>query len=230
MLHLLRRIIVGSSATPREGAVTGDNTIILIVDDHGIVRTGMRRLLEAQPRTQVLEAADGDTAMELAASARPDIVLLDLNLRHVSGFDILRRLLQADPARRIIICSMYADALHAARALRLGARGYVSKGSSAEELLAAIRRVAEGGRYVEQEIAQELSLWNPEAEDPLHRLTTRDLEILRLLGEGRSLNEIADILGIAYKTVANTCTQIKSKLGVERTADLIRLSVERHFS
>ncbi len=205
-------------------------TTVLIVDDHAIMRAGLRRLLEAEPGTRVLDVSGGEEALAIARTERPTLILLDLNLPDISGFEVLRRLLLEDRMARIVICSMHTDALHAARALRAGARGYISKSAGVEELLTAVRRVAGGGRYVEQEIAQELSLWNPEAEDPLSRLSTRDLEILRLLGEGKSLTEIAALLGIAYKTVANVCSQIKSKLGLERTADLIRLPIERNVS
>jgi len=111
----------------------------------------------------------------------------------------------------------------AARALKLGARGYVSKNAAPEELRVALRRVAQGMTYVENEIAQILAV-APEGERA--KLTQRDLEILRLLGEGRSFTEIAACLGLGYKTVANQATAIKAKLGVARTADLIRLSVE----
>ena len=98
--------------------------------------------------------------------------------------------------------------------------------ASPEELLEAVRRVSCGGRYIEGEIAQELALQAATTGTVMERLTERDLEILRLLGDGRGLAEIADALGVGYKTVANTCSQIKAKLGVARTADLIRLSIE----
>ena len=127
---------------------------------------------------------------------------------------------------RIVVFSMHAEPVYAARALRLGARGYVSKSAGADELVTAVKRVAEGGRYVEREIAGELAFAQLSSEDPLQQLSTREIEILRLLGEGNSLTEIAQAIGVAYKTVANTCSIIKSKLGVERTADLIRLSME----
>jgi DNA-binding NarL/FixJ family response regulator len=203
---------------------------ILVVDDHAIVRTGLRRLFAALPDIIMVEAATGRDALAQLREHRPDIVLLDLNLPGMGGLEVLRRLLAEDPAARILVFSMHAEALYAARALQAGARGYVSKNADPEELLTALQRIAEGGRYIEQEIAQELALQTVPAEHPLRRLTARDLEILRLLGEGRSLAEIAGALGVGYKTVANTCSQLKSKLGVARTADLIRLSVEMGVS
>jgi DNA-binding NarL/FixJ family response regulator len=160
---------------------------------------------------------------------RTDVVLLDLNLPGMTGLEVLRRLIAEDRDAAVLVFSMHAEPIYAQRALRAGACGYISKSAPAEELIEAVQRVARGGRYVERELAIELS-FSPSAEDPLSQLTAREADILRLLGEGKSLNGIADSLGVAYKTVANTCTTIKNKLGVERTADLIRLSVEMRRS
>jgi DNA-binding NarL/FixJ family response regulator len=121
---------------------------------------------------------------------------------------------------------MHADPAYASRALRSGAVGFVGKSASADELIEAVKSAAAGQRYIDRRLASEMVL-NPVEGDPLSSLTNRETEILRLLGEGKSLNEIANTFGIAYKTVANTCTRLKEKLGVDRTADLIRISLER---
>jgi two-component system, NarL family, invasion response regulator UvrY len=199
---------------------------ILLVDDHIVVREGVRRLLAGIGGIEVREAASGDAALQMFSAERPDLVLLDLNLVGIGGLELLRRLLALDEKVRVVVFSMHAEPIYAARALRLGARGYVSKSAGADELVTAVKRISEGGRYVEQEIASELAFSELSADDPLQQLTTREIEILRLLGEGNSLTEIARSIGVAYKTVANTCSIIKSKLGVERTADLIRVSIE----
>ena len=199
---------------------------ILLVDDHMVVREGVRRLLSEMGGVQIYEAASGEEALALFAKERPELVLLDLNLTGIGGLELLRRLLSEDEKVRVVVFSMHAEPIYAARALRLGARGYVSKSAGADELITAVKLVAEGGRYVEREIAGELAFTQVSTDDPLQQLTTREIEILRLLGEGNSLTEIAKAIGVAYKTVANTCSIIKSKLGVERTADLIRLSME----
>jgi two-component system, NarL family, invasion response regulator UvrY len=199
---------------------------ILLVDDHIVVREGVRRLLSAIDGAEILEASTGNEALDLARSERPELVLLDLNLTGIGGLELLRRLIEEDEKLRVVVFSMHAEPIYAARALRLGARGYVSKSAGADELITAIKRVADGGRYVEREIAGELAFTQLSNDDPLQRLTMREIEILRLLGEGNSLTEIAKSIGVAYKTVANTCSIIKSKLGVERTADLIRVSME----
>lgn len=198
----------------------------LLVDDHAVVRAGLRRLLAALPGVEISEAAEGRGALAAVRAEQPDVVLLDLNLPGLGGLELLRRVLLEHPAARVMVLSMHAEALYAARALQAGAAGYLSKNASPEELLEAIRRVAAGGRYIEGAIAQELALQTAATGNPVDRLTSRDLEILRLLGRSQSLAQIAEALGISYKTVANACSGIKAKLGVARTGDLVRLSIE----
>ena len=199
---------------------------ILVVDDHAIVRAGLRRLLATLPQAEIREAATGRDALVAYREERADIVLLDINLPGIGGLELLGRILLLDKTARVIIFSMHAEAIYAGRAMEAGAMGYVSKNAAPDEVLAAIRKVADGGRYIENEIAQDMALQPAPGGDLMKQLTERDLEILRLLGEGRSLAEIAEALGVGYKTVANTSSQIKGKLGVTRTADLIRLSIE----
>jgi two-component system, NarL family, invasion response regulator UvrY len=199
---------------------------VLIVDDHVVVREGVRRLLALMPDMSVSEASAGREALMLFRAERPDLVVLDLNLKDWSGLELLRRLLIEDKAVRVLVLSMHAESIYAGRALRAGARGYVSKNAAADEMVTAIRQVAAGGRYVEREIADELAVTQYSVDDPLQQLTTREVDILRLLGEGKSLAAIAQTLGVTYKTIANSCSLIKGKLGVERTADLIRLTFE----
>lgn len=195
---------------------------ILIVDDHAMIRAGLKQLC-ANTGAEVLEADSGMAALAMQQSERPQVTVLDLNMPGVSGFELLRQLLEADGAARILVFSMHGEAVYAAKALQTGARGYVSKNASPEEFRLALSRITQGLTYVEGEIAQALLALPVEQRQ---QLSERDLEILRLLGEGRSFTEIAAHLGLGYKTVANAATQIKSKLGVGRTADLIRLSVE----
>ena len=200
---------------------------VLLVDDHAIVRAGLRRLFGALPGVQISEAATGCEALALVRGEPPTVIVLDLNMPGLGGLELLRRVLVEHPKAHVLVLSMYAEALYATRALRAGAAGYLSKNASPEELLEAVRRVAEGGRYIEAEIAQALALQAAKNGNPMEQLTERDLQIMRRLGEGQSLSEIAVALSVSYKTVANTCSQIKAKLGVARTADLVRLSVQR---
>lgn len=205
---------------------------LLMVDDHAIVREGLRRLLApeggkpALPDLVIADAASAAQAAELYRAGRFDVVLLDLNLPGGSGLELLRRLRVMDPAVRVLVLSMHAEPLYVARALGAGARGYVSKAAGAAELLAAIKQVAAGGHYVEQELAASLLALRGRGEDPLQRLSAREADIMRQLGEGRSLAVIASALGVTYKTVANSVSVIKTKLGAERMADLIRIAIE----
>ena len=199
---------------------------LLVIDDHDIVRQGVQRLLSLMPGTVVNEAACVETGYAAFERLRPDVVVLDINLDGGSGLELLGRLRAADERVKVVMFSMHADPTYANRALRSGATGFVSKSAGAEELIDAVKAALSGQRYIDKRLAQEMAL-NPIEGDPLTSLTNRESEILRLLGEGKSLNEIASTFGIAYKTVANTCTRLKEKLGVDRTADLIRISIER---
>jgi DNA-binding NarL/FixJ family response regulator len=199
---------------------------ILIVDDHGVVREGLKRLLIAHFEAQVFEAENIDDGLATYASEKPDIVLLDLNLEGAGGLELLRRVLVADSAARVVIFSMHHEPIYAVRALRGGAQGYVSKSAPVEELIAAIEKVRAGEQYIDRDLASRIAVSQISSDDPLQSLSIREVEILRMLGQGKSMTSISESLGIAYKTVANICTQMKVKLGVDRTADLIRLAVE----
>jgi two-component system invasion response regulator UvrY len=198
---------------------------VLLVDDHAIVRDGLKRLLADLDVGPILEAASGRAALDLARAERPQLVILDLNLPDLGGLELLGRLLREDPAVRVLVLSMHAEPLYASRALQGGAKGYVSKAAAPAEIVAAVRALVRGEGYVEAKVAQAIAL-SGGTRAPLDRLTVRDLETLRLLAEGRSLSEIAAALGVAYKTAANGCTQLKEKLGVSRTGELIRMAVE----
>lgn len=198
----------------------------LLVDDHAVVREGIRRLLPVHFEAQVSEAGDVESGLVIYERERPDIVLLDLNLAGTGGLEMLRRILALDASAKVVIFSMHAEPVYAVRAMKAGARGYVSKSAPVDELVAAIRKVSAGGQYIDREVASRIAVSQLTAEDPMQQLSMREAEILRLLGQGKSLTAISESLGVAYKTVANTCSNMKAKLGVERTADLIRLAIE----
>ncbi len=202
---------------------------VLVIDDHAIVREGVRRLLATISGIEIHEAETAQEAMTLSRSVRPDVVVLDINLDGSSGLDLLRRLKADNAGARVVMFTMHAEPSYAMRALKAGAAGYVSKSAEASELVTAVKKIASGDRYLDRSVASELVFSASFNEDPLQKLSNREVEILRLLGEGKSMSEIADTFGVAYKTIANSCTRLKEKLGVERTADLIRLSVERRI-
>jgi two-component system invasion response regulator UvrY len=198
---------------------------ILLVDDHAIVRDGLRRLLSTLGAGVIHEAAGGREAVAIARARPLDLIVLDLNLPELGGLELLQRLLQTGAAP-ILVFSMHAEPLYVVRAMDAGAHGYVSKNAAPDELLTAVRRVASGGRYIESELAQALALQAASPPLSIDQLSSRDLEILRLLARGKSLSQIASALGIGYKTVANTLSLIKGKLGVGGTADLVRVALE----
>lgn len=195
---------------------------VLVVDDHVIVREGVRRLLAALPAKAVYEAETPFEALDVFRKMRPDVVVLDINLKGGSGLEVIRRLRADDPKARIVVFSMYSDLVYAHSAQRAGALGYVSKSAPSDELILAIRKAMNGEAHVDADTQGS----SAEAPTPARKLSTRELEILHMLGEGQSLSDIAEGLGVAYKTIANTSTRIKEKLGVERTSDLIRFAVE----
>ena len=201
---------------------------ILLVEDHALVRAGLKRLLAPLCDGEIVETADGRDALARARALKPDLIILDLNLPGLGGLELLRRMIQQG-AGPILVLTMHAEPLYAKRALEAGAAGYMTKNASPDELIAAVRRVCAGGRYVEATLAQQLAL-QVGAAPGLDILTARELEIMRLLAKGASLAEIAAAVGVGYKTIANNCSQIKSKLGVSRTADLVRLAIETGVS
>jgi two-component system, NarL family, invasion response regulator UvrY len=200
---------------------------VLVVEDHAIVRAGIRRLLHERGDIEVQEAATGETALAEITSRGFALVILDLNLPGLAGLELLRRIVRLAPGQPVLIFSQHTEAIYATRALETGARGFVSKNANPEELLDAVDTILNGGVAIEKDVAAEMAAHELAEDAYLRPLTERDLEILRLLSAGDSLSEIADKLGIAYKTVANTLGRIKEKLGVGQTSELIRIAVGR---
>ena len=200
---------------------------LLVVDDHAIVRSGIRRLLGERTDIQVLEAASGEEAMHMVSDRPVSLIVLDLNLPGLGGLELLRRLVRAAPKTPILVFSQHAEAIYATKALEAGARGFVSKNAMPEEFLEAVDAVLAGAIAIEKSVQREMAVRDLAEDAYLKPLTERDIEILRLLAAGNSLTEIAEKLGIAYKTVANTLSRIKEKLGVGQTSDLIRIAIGR---
>jgi len=200
---------------------------VLVVEDHAIVRAGIRRLLGERGDMEVFEAATGEAALAEIAAQEFALIILDLNLPGLAGLELLRRIVRQTPSAPVLIFTQHTEAIYATRALETGARGFVSKNASPEELLEAVETILNGGAAIEKDVAAEMAAHDLAEDAYLKPLTERDLEILRLLSAGDSLSEIADKLGIAYKTVANTLGRIKEKLGVGQTSELIRIAVGR---
>jgi DNA-binding NarL/FixJ family response regulator len=204
---------------------------VLIVDDHPIVASGCRTVLADEPDIVLLEASNAETAEHSFNTERPDICVIDINLPTVSGFELARRLLMHDASARVIMFSMNDDPVFIARAIEIGAKGYVSKTGDPQDLVDAIREVGKGGVYLPPELARSMAFAGPAvAKSPLAKLNVREMEILRLLSAGKSLSEIAWMVHSPYKTVANTSSIIRQKLGVRTSAELVRLAIESGVS
>jgi len=200
---------------------------ILIVDDHPIVASGCRAVLAGEGEIDILEAADAESGECIFIVERPDVSVIDINLPTVSGFELARRILERDPAARIIMFSMNDDPAFAARAIESGARGYVSKTGDPNDLVEAIRAVGKGDTYLPSAIARSIAFAGPQlAQNPLAKLNAREMEILRLLSAGKSLSEIAWLVQSSYKTVANTSSIMRQKLGVKTSVELVRLAID----
>jgi two-component system, NarL family, invasion response regulator UvrY len=200
---------------------------ILVVDDHPIVASGCRAVLADEPDIVLLEAADAESGERAFVAERPDICVVDINLPTVSGFELARRILARTASARIIMFSMNDDPVFAARAIETGAKGYVSKTGDPHDLVEAIREVGKGGVYLPPAMARSIAFAGPAfAQSPLAKLTSREMEILRLLSAGKSLSEIAWLVHASYKTVANTASIMRQKLGVRTSVELVRLAID----
>jgi two-component system, NarL family, invasion response regulator UvrY len=204
---------------------------VLIVDDHPIVTSGCRALFFGDEDVVILEAPDAEGGERVFIAERPDVCVIDINLPTVSGFELARRLLARTEAARIIMFSMNDDPVFAARAIEIGAKGYVSKSGDPCDLVEAIREVANGRVYLPAAIARRIAFAGPAvAQNPLSKLTPREVEILRLLSVGKSLSEIAWLVQASYKTIANTSSIIRQKLGLRSASELVRFAIESRLA
>jgi DNA-binding NarL/FixJ family response regulator len=204
---------------------------ILVVDDHPIVRSGVRQLIQQIPNSSVVEAETGDEGYKKFQELNPDMVLLDITLPGIGGLEVLRRIRANRDDAKVLMFSMHEDPVFASRAMQAGAKGYITKNNAADYLVEAIEKVLDGKVYLSADTAQELAMLNIGAgTSALSDLSRRELEILRLLGDGKSMNEISEVLGISYKTVANNLTQIKNKLDISKTAELMRFAISHGIS
>ena len=202
---------------------------VLLVDDHAVVREGYRRLLERTPEIEVVaEASTGEDAYRMFCELTPDVVVMDINLPGMSGIEAARRILAREPDARILVFSMHEDALFGSRALQAGARGYVTKASAPEVLVEAVKAVSAGHLYISHDMAQELALQTVPGQDlPLNTLSPREFEVFRLLAEGKSVADIARILSLSQKTVANYQSLIKQKLEADTSAQMVWIALKR---
>jgi len=201
---------------------------ILIGDDHGIVRKGLMETLEDDlGQVSFGEADNGRDILAKVAQSKWDLVLLDINMEGRNGLDVLQEIHRAHPKLPVLILSMYSEDEFAVRALKEGAAGYVSKRMGSEELLGAIRKVLDGGRYISATVAEKLAadLQRPSGKSLHESLSNRELQILRMIAMGQSLKEIAGELCISVKTVGTYHTRLLQKMNMSSDIELTRYAL-----
>ena len=202
-------------------------TCVLIVDDHPVVLSGCRSLFASDNSVKIDEATDAKSGHRAYMTKRPHVTVIDIKLPDVSGFELMRRIRKDDPEARIIIFSMNDDPALVVHAIEMGAQGYVWKGDDPRMLVKAVRKVAAGDNFISPQLAEAVTFSGGSIKaNPASQVTARELEILRLLGRGDKIAEVANALEISYKTVANTTSLLKQKLGAKGHSDLIRIAVE----
>lgn len=203
---------------------------VLLADDHALVREGLKRILAAASDIEVAgEAADGDEALALVKRHDYDLALIDLAMPGLSGLDLIRRLRLEKPRLRILVLSMHGEKQYAARALKAGAAGYLTKDSAGTELLGAIRKVGGGGVHISEAAAAGLLGAGASDAPPHTALSDREFEVFRQLVGGRSITEIADRLHLSVKTVSTHKSRILEKMAMAGTAELVRYAVEHRL-
>ena len=202
-------------------------TRVLIVDDHPVVLSGCRSLFASDRFRENRRGGGRKSGHRAFRQRKPDVTVIDIKLPDVSGFELMRRIRKDDPDARIIMFSMNDDPAFVVRAIEMGAQGYVSKGDDPRVLVKAVRKVAAGENFISPQLAEAVTFSGAAIKaNPASQMSARELEILRLLGRGDKIVEVADALDISYKTVANTTSLLKQKLGAKNHSDLIRIAVE----
>ena len=201
---------------------------IILVDDHAVVRAGVRRLLEQEPLFDVIgEAESGEKAYQLFGELNPDVMVMDLSMPGMGGLEAIRRILMRDEKAKILVLSMHEDLSFANQALKLGAKGYLIKNTLGDDLVKAIEAISQGDIFLSDEIAKKIAVSSIDGgQDPIHDLSAREFEIFRLLAEGFEVDAIATTLNISSKTVSNYQTMIKQKLNIHTPVELIRYAIK----
>ncbi|MCX7109355.1 MAG: response regulator transcription factor [Proteobacteria bacterium] len=204
---------------------------VMLVDDHAVVRAGYRLLLSQSSHIEIVrEAERGEEACQYYAECKPDVVVMDLSMPGIGGLAAIRRIRTRDPEARILAFSVHDESVYAKRAMEAGATGYISKSCAPEILVEAVLAVARNERYIEREIAQRLAMQELTGQDVaanLQTLSAREFDVFCLLAQGRTPREIAGELHLSYKTTANYSSLIKSKLGVNTSAEMARLALQQ---
>lgn len=208
---------------------------IVIADDQALIRAGLRSLLETDASALVVgEAADGLAAVDQTLALEPDIVLMDIGMPRLNGFDATARLVQAGSPAKVIVLSLYDDELTARRAIKAGAKGYVLKSAGVDELWAAIRAVSRGQSYFVAPIGDYVAGWASGASapdsDPMASLSPRQREVLQMIAEGMSTKEIAHQLHLSVSTIDSHRSELMRRLNKHDVASLVRFAIEHRLT
>jgi len=200
---------------------------VILVDDHALVREGVSRLLEAEPDMRVVGSFDeGNAAVRAAAREEPDVAILDVSLPGTSGIDVARRLRAVSPRTQLLMLSMHARTEYVHEAFWAGASGYVLKEAAGNEVVAAVRAVHAGKRYVSAQLSARARAAGV-GEDPLERLSAREMEVLKLVVEGNTSSEAGALLGLSPKSIDTYRSRLMTKLDVGNVPELVKFAIRR---
>ena len=205
---------------------------ILIADDHAVVRRGLKEILASEHDMDVVgEAKNGDEALELVRKLDWDVAVLDFSMPGRSGVELIKEIKRRHPGRPVLVLSMLPEEAHAAQVFKAGGSGYINKESAGEELTAAIRKVANGGKYVSANFAEKLATdLAPDAEKPLHEsLSDREYRVMWLLASGKQINQIAAEMFLSPSTISTYRARILKKLKLTDNAALVRYAVKQQL-
>jgi two-component system response regulator NreC len=211
--------------------VAGKKIRILLVDDHTVVRRGIRMILSAQPDMEVVaEGKNGLEAIEEAGKTQPDVVLMDVNMEGMNGIEGARRIVETLPRCRVLALSMHRDAVYVREMLKAGAKGYLVKDADDDALLDAVRAVARGDAYLSPSVADAvLTDYRRHVTNPMDLLTAREREVLQLIAEGKTNKDIANQLNLSVYTVEAHRGRLMEKLNLHSTGDLVRFAMRNGF-
>ncbi|MCF6764477.1 UvrY/SirA/GacA family response regulator transcription factor [Thiotrichales bacterium 19S3-7] len=200
---------------------------VLLVDDHDLVRLGIKKLLGDVPGIKIVgEAKSGEEAIKFVNSLKPDVVLMDVKMPGIGGLEATRRIVQGQVNTKVLVVTVYGDEPYPSRVLQAGAAGYMTKGAGVDEIIKAIKTVYAGQRYISPEVAQQLALKHLSYDDesPFDNLSERELQVLIMLTSGQKVQEIADQLYLSPKTVNSYRYRLFEKLDVETDVELTHLA------
>jgi len=202
---------------------------ILIVDDHAVVRAGLKQILAETPDMKVAgEAGSGNEALEMALQGSFDLVLLDISMPDMSGLDVLKELHRGKEDLPILMLSMYPEEQYAIRALKAGAKGYLTKESAPDELISAIRKVSQGGRYISLSLAENLAFYlgSDSNKSPHQMLSDREYQVMLMIASGKTVSEIADELILSVKTISTNRHRALQKMGMKNNAEFTYYAIK----